>query len=53
MEGLKSMVNIGNVNISDLKEYAKQAVNEISERAGKKGQFLNTKKLYLYVRLKG
>ena len=41
MEGLKSMVNIGNVNISDLKEYAKQAVNEISERAGKKGQFLN------------
>ena len=41
MEGLKSMVNIGNVNISDLKEYAKQAVGEISERAGKKGQFLN------------
>ncbi len=41
MEGLKSMVNIGNVNISDLKEYAKQAVNEINERAGKKGQFLN------------
>ena len=41
MEGLKSMINIGNVKISDLKEYAKQAVDEISQRAGKKGQFLN------------
>ncbi len=41
MEGLKSIVDIGNIEISDLKEYAKQAVIEISERAGQKGQFLN------------
>ena len=41
MEALKSFVNIMDTNISDLKESAQQAVNEISQRAGKKGQFLN------------
>ncbi len=41
MNALKSFVNIGNTDISDLKDYAKQAVIEISDRAGKKGQFLN------------
>jgi len=41
MEALKSFVNIMDTDISDLKEYATQAVTEISQRAGKKGQFLN------------
>ena len=41
MEVLNEIVNIGNTDISDLKDYAAQAVQEISERAGKKGQFLN------------
>lgn len=36
-----SFVNIGNVDVSNLKDYAKQAVEEISARAGQKGQFLN------------
>ena len=38
---MTSLVNIGNVNVSDLKDSAKQAVEEISARAGQKGQFLN------------
>ncbi|MCQ2957788.1 MAG: hypothetical protein MJ180_02675 [Candidatus Gastranaerophilales bacterium] len=41
MEVLNEIVNIGNTNIADLKDYAKLAVEEISQRAGKKGQFLN------------
>jgi len=38
---MTSIVNIGNVNVADLKDAAKQAVEEISARAGQKGQFLN------------
>ena len=38
---MTSLVNIGTVDVSDLKDYAKQAVEEISQRAGKVGQFLN------------
>jgi len=41
MEALKSFVNIMDTDISNLKDYAAQAVTEISQRAGKKGQFLN------------
>ena len=41
MEALKSFVNIMDTDISDLKDYAVQSVNEISQRAGVKGQFLN------------
>ena len=41
MQKLNLGVNIGDTNISDLKDCAAKAVAEISERAGKAGQFLN------------
>ena len=41
METMNKLVCIGDTDISDLKDYAKEAVEEISQRAGKKGQFLN------------